>query len=275
MPNRVVDPLASELLRLAVEVAAAGADLARRIRDTAITQVETKSTDTDVVTEADHAVERLIVERLRRARPDDAILSEESGALAATTPDTGRVRWILDPIDGTVNYLYGIPHYGVSLAVELDGTTVAGVVHNAATDVSWTAQSGHGAFRQGRRLTCSPVTDLGQALVTTGFGYDPARRTHQARVLHGLAAHIRDIRRFGAAALDLCLTAEGATDAFYEMGLNLWDQAAGALIATESGLTVTALHDDTPSSTFVLAAPPAIHAELRAILIDLDADNGP
>jgi myo-inositol-1(or 4)-monophosphatase len=185
-------PDASELLKLAVRVAAEGAELARRTRAESITQVSTKSTDTDVVTAGDHAVDRHIAAALAAARPGDPILTEESGATAGD----GAVRWILDPIDGTVNYLYGVPYYGVSLAAEVDGEIVAAVVHNAATGESYTAVRGQGAFAGGRRLRGTAVTSLAQALVATGFGYDAARRAHQGRVVGALLPRIRDIRRF-------------------------------------------------------------------------------
>jgi myo-inositol-1(or 4)-monophosphatase len=270
----VADP--NELLAVAVDVARAAAALAGRLRADGIGEVSTKSTPTDVVTAADKAVERQVVEALRRLRPDDAVLGEETGGSAGSTA----VRWILDPIDGTVNYLYGLPQYAVSLAAEVGGQAVAGVVHNPATGDEWTATTGGGAWRAGRRLRASGVTDLGQALVATGFGYnparrDPARRAHQSRVLAGLLSKIRDIRRFGAASIDLCLAAEGAVDAYYEKGLAPWDSAAGGLVATEAGLRVTGLGGAPPGPDFVLAAPPGIHKQLHDELLALDAAGGP
>lgn len=145
------------------------------------------------------------------------------------------MRWIVDPIDGTVNYLYGLPYSAVSLAAEVDGVVVAGVVRNVSTGEEWTATAGGGAWRDGVRLRCSDEVDLGQALVGTGFGYDAGRRAHQAQVVAGLIAHVRDIRRLGAAALDLCLVAEGRLDAYFEKGLAAWDLAAGGLVAAEAG----------------------------------------
>jgi myo-inositol-1(or 4)-monophosphatase len=270
-------PAPADLLHLAERVAAKGAQIAQEQRANAITQVRTKSTDTDVVTAADHAVEDYIVQALRAQRPNDAILTEESGAVAAGSGATGvsRVRWILDPIDGTVNYLYGIPYYAVSLAAEVDGQVVAGVVRNAATGVAYTATLGGGAWRDGERLAGSGVRVLGQALVATGFGYLSDRRAHQAKVLAGLAAAIRDIRRLGAGALDLCAAAEGIVDAYYEKGLNAWDLAAGVLIAREAGLLVTGVRGEPAGPDLVIAAPPAIHGALQAVLTDLDASGGP
>ena len=269
-------PAPDELLRIATAVARQAAETAREMRTEGVSGVTTKSTVTDVVTAADRAVERQAVAELRRLRPRDAVLGEEYGDSGVdASSGRGTVRWILDPIDGTVNYLYGLPQYAVSLAAEVDGVVVAGVVRNAATGDEWTAVRGGGAYRDGRPLRSSTETDLGQALVATGFGYDAARRTHQAGVLAGLIPYVRDIRRFGAAALDLCLAAEGAVDAYYEKGLNAWDQAAGGLIATEAGLRVSGLHGEPPGPRLVIAAPPALFEALHDRLARLDAAGGP
>jgi myo-inositol-1(or 4)-monophosphatase len=262
---------AQELLDVAVEVTRAAARLAQDLREQGVTGITTKSTATDVVTAADKATERYVRDALHERRPGDTVLGEESGESSGT----GRVRWILDPIDGTVNYLYGLPQYAVSLAAEVAGTVVAGVVRNAASGEEWTATRGGGAFRAGRRLAGSSVTELGQALVATGFGYAADRRAHQARVLAGLLPRIRDIRRFGSAALDLCFAAEGRVDAYFEKGLNLWDHAAGGLIAAEAGLLVTGLAGAPPGPDLVLAAPPGVHAALHAALVSFDAAGGP
>jgi myo-inositol-1(or 4)-monophosphatase len=261
-----------ELLAIAVRIARAAAGTARRMRAEAITDVQTKSTDTDVVTAADRAVERQVVEALRVERPGDAVLGEEYGDSAGRP---GAVRWILDPIDGTVNYLYGLPQYAVSLAAEVDGVVVAGVVRNAATGDEWTATLGGGAWRDERRLTGSARTTLDQTLLATGFGYDPARRAHQGAVVAGLITRVRDIRRFGAAALDLCMAAEGSVDAYFEKGLNPWDHAAGGLVATEAGLRVSGLDGDPAGKEMLIAAPPALFGALHDALADLDAAGGP
>jgi myo-inositol-1(or 4)-monophosphatase len=266
-----------DLLGLAVRVAREAAATARRMRSEAITDVETKSTDTDVVTAADRAVERQVVEALRAARPGDSVLGEEYGDSASAQPGAGpgAVRWVLDPIDGTVNYLYGLPQYAVSLAAEIDGEAVAGVVINAATGDEWTATRGGGAWRGDRRLHPSVRTRLDQSLVGTGFGYDAERRAHQGAVVAQLITRVRDIRRFGAAALDLCAVAEGTLDAYYEKGLNAWDHAAGGLIAAEAGATVAGLRGARPGPAMVVAAPPAIFGPLHDALVELDADAGP
>ncbi|WP_326554609.1 inositol monophosphatase family protein [Micromonospora sp. NBC_01813] len=267
------EPDPAELMKIAVEVAREAARTASEMRLAGVSGLATKSTATDVVTAADRAVERQVVAALRELRPDDAVLGEEYGDAVPAAP--ARVRWILDPIDGTVNYLYGLPNYAVSLAAEVDGRVVAGVVRNAATGAEWTATVGGGAFRDGERLHGSAQTDLAQSLVATGFGYDAARRVHQARVLVGLMPKVRDIRRFGAAALDLCLAAEGQVDAYYEKGLNLWDHAAGGLVAAEAGLLVAGLAAAPVGPDMVVAAPPALFSALQEQLIRLDAAGGP
>jgi myo-inositol-1(or 4)-monophosphatase len=285
--DRPADP--AELLALALKVVRPAAELARSMRGRGVDQVATKTTDTDIVTAADQAVERQGRAALAAVRPHDVVLGEEFGAEAGEAgaaseagadgapgprAGAGSVRWILDPIDGTVNYLYGIPQDAVSLAAEVDGEVVAGVVHNAATGEEWTATRGGGAYLAGRRLTGSVQTRLSQALVATGFGYDAARRAHQARVVAGLITEVRDIRRFGSAAIDLCLAATGRVDAYFEKGLHEWDLAAGGLIATEAGLLVTGLEGAPPGIDLVLAAPLALHPALHAHLVKLDAAGG-
>lgn len=261
------------LLEIAVRIAREAAATALRMRTEAIADVRTKSTDTDVVTAADRAVERQVVAALAAERPGDGVLGEEYGNSPAATP--GAVRWILDPIDGTVNYLYGLPQYAVSLAAEVDGVVVAGIVHNPVTGDEWTATLGGGAWRAGRRLAGSARTTLDQTLLATGFGYDPARRAHQGAVVARLLTRVRDIRRFGAASLDLCLAAEGSVDAYFEKGLNPWDHAAGGLVATEAGLLVSGLDGAPAGADMLVAAPPAIFTALHDALVELAAADGP
>jgi myo-inositol-1(or 4)-monophosphatase len=261
----------AELLAVAVEVTRAAAELARDLRTHGVSGVATKSTSTDVVTAADKATERYVRDALRERRPGDVVLGEESGESSGT----GAVRWIVDPIDGTVNYLYGLPQYAVSLAAERDGVVVAGVVRHVVSGEEWTATRGGGAYRDGYRLAGSEVTDLGQALVATGFGYAAARRAHQAAVVARLMPRIRDIRRLGSAALDLCFAAEGRVDAYFEKGTNLWDHAAGGLVAAEAGLLVTGLAGAPPGPDLVLAAPRGIYPALHDALVEYDAAGGP
>jgi len=265
-----LDPYA--LLDVATEVAVAAADLAQLRRAEGVGEIGTKSTATDVVTAADRAVEQLITRLLREQRPGDRVLGEELGG----DPGGGTgVRWVVDPIDGTVNYVYGLPLYSVSIAAEVDGQVLAGVVRNAATGDQWTAVRGGGAWREGHRLSGSAVTDLGQALVATGFGYDAARRAHQATVMTGLLPRVRDVRRLGSASLDLCFAAEGRVDAFFEKGLSAWDHAAGGLVAAEAGLRVTGLRGEAAGPAMVLAAPAGVYRALHDLLAELDADGGP
>jgi myo-inositol-1(or 4)-monophosphatase len=260
-----------DLLALAVETAREAGRLVVAMRESGVDVAGTKSSPIDVVTEADRACETLIRERLLGARPADGFIGEEGDDIAGTSG----VQWIVDPIDGTVNYLYGLPQYAVSLAAEVDGVVVAGVVRNAATGDEWTATLGGGAWRDGRRLSGSVRTTLDQTLLATGFGYDPARRAHQGAVVAGLITRVRDIRRFGAAALDLCMAAEGMVDAYYEKGLNPWDHAAGGLVAAEAGLRVSGLDGDAAGGDMLIAAPPALFDDLHDLLAELDAAGGP
>jgi myo-inositol-1(or 4)-monophosphatase len=262
-----------QLLELAIDLTGQAGTLVRDTRERAITEVDTKSSSTDVVTAADKAAERLVVDGLLAARPGDAILGEESGDHAGTDAGAGTVRWILDPIDGTVNYLYGIPQYAVSLAAQIDGEMVVGVVRNPVSGEVYTAIRGAGAYRDGIRLTGPGRTELAQALVATGFAYDRQRRARQAQVVAGLLPLARDIRRFGAAALDLCAVAEGRVDAYYERGIQPWDHAAGGLIATEAGVRVAGLHGAPAGRELVLAAAPALFDTLHDTLVELGIEK--
>lgn len=247
------------LLALAERLAGEAAALSlTRLREPRA-DVRTKSSSTDMVSEVDVACERLIVDGIHAARPGDGILSEE-GANAATTSG---VRWVIDPIDGTTNYLYGHPGYAVSIAVEIDGEVAVGVVHDPIHAECFSAVRGLGATRNGEAIAVSGEDRLASTLVATGFGYDPARRVEQAEVLRRLIGSIRDIRRMGAAAVDLCSVACARVDAYYEEGLNHWDLAAGALIAAEAGAIVGELGNGT-----VVAAPPALYATLCDALVE-------
>jgi myo-inositol-1(or 4)-monophosphatase len=263
------------LLERAVNAARAGAALAAQRRAEGLAGVGTKSTHTDLVTAADRDVEKLIATLLLDGHPGDRMLGEEGGESDPAGLGIGATRWIVDPIDGTVNFVYGLPYYAVSVAAEVDGVVVAGVVINVVSGEQWQAIRGAGAWRDGARLAGPEVRRLDSALVATGFGYDATRRAHQASVLTGVLPRVRDIRRFGAAALDLCALAEGRVDAYYEKGLGPWDLAAGGLIAAEAGLLVTGLRGASPGSAMVLAAPPDIHGALHDLLVELDADKGP
>ncbi len=234
-------------------------------------QVDAKSTPTDAVSAMDRDAEAMLVRALLDGRPDDGFLGEEGGERTGTSG----VRWIVDPLDGTVNYLFRLPMWGVSIAAEVDGIVEVGVVATPAFDESYVAVRGKGAWLvadgEGRRLNGSACSDMAVALVTTGFGYDPEVRRAQSEVVTGLITRIRDVRRMGAAVVDFCWLARGRLDAYYERGLNAWDYSAGALIAHEAGQVVTGLRDD-DLSEFIFAAAPGIAVELRAALVDLGAD---
>lgn len=257
------------LSTLATACAAAAAALLLEGLQRARVEVSTKSTSTDMVTEMDRASERLIAERIIAARPADAIVGEEG----ADRTGTSGVRWLIDPIDGTTNYLYGHPGFAVSIAAELDGETVAGVVHVPLHHDVFSAVRGRGATRNGAPITVSSQRDIGDALVGTGFSYERERRARQAAVLLDVLPKVRDIRRMGAASVDLCSVACGRLDAYYERGLGPWDLAAGALIATEAGAVLGDLRGGAASGDFVLAAAPEIFEPLRALLDAAGAGN--
>jgi myo-inositol-1(or 4)-monophosphatase len=252
---------AEELLALALDVAREAADLLREHRAGDVAVAATKSSSVDVVTEADRASEELIRRRLLEARPADAFLGEEGGA------DRGGsgVRWVVDPVDGTVNFLYGLPEYAVSIAAEVDGEAVAGVVLNPATGVEYTAVRGGGAFRDGVPLEVRAPAPLSERLVLTGFSYSPDLRLLQGIAVARMLPRVRDIRRHGAAALELCRIGEGSADAYVEEGLNPWDWAAGLLVATEAGAFAEHLpggggHD------LLVCAPSHGYDEFRAVV---------
>ena len=250
--------------------------------------VATKSSPTDVVTEADRAAEALIRGLIGEARPGDRILGEEGGETGGAGGQGGMssVRWIVDPLDGTVNYLYGLPDWAVSIAAEADGTVVAGAVFVPRRDELFSAALGGGAWLSGGaldwrgedapqpvRLACNTGVPLDRALVATGFGYAAGRRLIQGEVLAGVLPRVRDIRRGGSAAVDLCSVASGSVDAYYERGVNLWDIAAGGLIAAEAGARVTGLHGRPAGSSMTVAAAPALLGALHDLLASLDPER--
>jgi myo-inositol-1(or 4)-monophosphatase len=285
------DEDAEALLRLAVDAASeAGALLASWRGDIRPEVINTKSSPTDVVTEMDRRSEALITERIREARPGDSVLGEEGGQTAgAPVPDgtgagdrgapaaPGRVRWVVDPLDGTVNYLYGLPDWAVSIAAEVDGIVVAGVVEVPRFGESFTAVAGQGAWlHRGSTaiaLRCTLGVTLGQALVGTGFGYDSGRRQVQGEIIAKLLPHVRDIRRGGSAAVDLCSVAAGRMDAFFERGLNYWDYAAGGLIAREAGAVVGGLGGQPESTSMAVAAGPELYRQLDTFLSRLNPER--
>ena len=233
----------------------------------------TKSSPTDVVTAMDRAAEQLITARLLAGRPADAILGEEGGESGQ-----GRVRWIVDPLDGTVNYLYGLPDWAVSIAAEVSGTVMAGVVSVPARGEVFTAVRGGGAWLRADgaepvALRCNTGVPLARALVATGFGYAAGRRRVQGEVVAAVLPQVRDIRRGGSCAVDLCSLAAGRVDAYYERGVNYWDYAAGGLVAAEAGARVAGLAGRPPNPELVIAAEPVLFGELHALLAGLDPER--
>ena len=260
------DPQLRELRALAERVARAAGHLLLEGSAVARLEVATKTTGTDMVTEMDRASEALIEQQLLAERPDDAILGEEG----ANRSGTSGVRWVVDPLDGTTNYLYGFPGFNVSIAAELDGVVVAAAVYDVVHDELFSAHRGGGATRDGTAIAPSPTTELAHALVGTGFSYDARRRRRQAEVLVDVLPEVRDIRRQGAAAVDLCSVACGRLDAYYERGLAPWDLAAGGLVATEAGAVVTDLTGRPTPADAVLAAAPGIAGALLKLLATTD-----
>ena len=257
------------LLDLARGIAVRAAEFALIARRAGVSVAATKSTPTDIVTAVDRDTEALIRSLILDARPDDGIVGEED----ATHVGTSGLDWVVDPIDGTVNFLYGIPAWAVSIAVvegaagsDVSGTTLAGVVVNPVSGETFEATAGGGARLAGRDLAVNAGVALPSALVATGFSYAAERRREQAAVLHELLPQVRDIRRVGAASLDLCSLAAGRVDAYYERGLNAWDHAAGALIAREAGAHVAGPKGGRESVELLVAAAPGLYEELTAAL---------
>ena len=261
-------PAWDHLEKLAAEAAEVAASLLRA-ETGAQRQITAKSSRTDLVTDMDLACEAAIVDFLTAHRPDDGVMGEEGSGRDGTSG----VRWIIDPIDGTVNFVYGHVGFGVSVAAEVDGRVVAGAVVDPVLNETFTAHRGGGARCNGSPITVRPDGDPALALVATGFSYAHERRPRQAEVLGELLPFIGDIRRVGGAAVDLCTVACGRVDAFFEVGLNPWDYAAGALIAEEAGAVVQDLKGGPPSSDFVFAASPGVADTLLKLLRDAEADQ--
>lgn len=255
------------LLQFARELALeAGALIAEGRRSVFATS--TKSTMNDLVTDVDRASEALLVSRIRAARPHDAILGEEG----ASHGGISGVRWVIDPLDGTTNFIYGYPSYAVSIGVEVDGDRVVGVVHNEAIGETFWAAAGLGAFLDGRRIAVSDKKDLPTALIGGGFGNDSVHRTAQAVVLARVLDQVSDLRRGGSAALDLCAVAAGRLDAFFELRLAPWDYAAADVIIREAGGVTCSLDGgQLGSDATVLAAAPGLLEALRTLLLESGA----
>ena len=264
-----------DLETVAVSLASGAAEVVRSGRERALV-IAAKSTASDLVTDVDRATERWIADQLAARRPDDDMLGEEGTGHEGD--GRARVRWVVDPIDGTVNFVLGLPYYAVSIAAEIDGTVVAGAVCNPVTGEMFHARLGGGAVleRDGhppQRLTGPRTIPLAQAVIATGFAYNAAVRGRQIAVVAGLLPRIADVRRLGAAAVDLCHLAAGRVDAYFEAGLNRWDYAAGALIAAEAGCVVTGLRGRQVSGTFLVGSGPQLSGDLVRLLTELGADD--
>ncbi|TFC29447.1 inositol monophosphatase [Cryobacterium sp. TMT2-18-3] len=262
------------LLRLAQDTALAAGQLAARRRTVGVQVAASKSSPEDVVTLADRETESLIRALLADARPDDGFFGEESAA----TRGTSGLTWVVDPIDGTVNYLYGFPAWAVSIAV-VEGdpdpatwTTLAGAVYNPTGDELFTAAAGDGAWLGARRLQVPTDVPLSLALLGTGFSYRAAERERQADVVRGLIGEVRDIRRIGSAALDLCSVAAGRLNLYYERGLSPWDHAAGALVAREAGARVGGFGADREGMGLLIAGAPDLYRVCQPLLAKLFDD---
>jgi myo-inositol-1(or 4)-monophosphatase len=275
MSSPVSDALLDELVDVARTIAVESGAMIRTGRPDDVEVADTKSSAQDVVTAMDLAVEAHLRSRLAELRPDDAILGEEGGS----SEGTSGVTWVVDPIDGTVNYLYGLPSYSVSVAAVVGPpdpagwTVVAACVHAPTDGRTFVAGFGRGATLDGAPIRVRKATSLLDSLVGTGFGYRVERRVAQARVVAEVIPLVRDIRRIGSAALDLCTVASGGLDLYYERGLSPWDLAAGQLVATEAGALVTGLDGAPPGAEMTVAGHPERHGELVAILSRLRADT--
>jgi myo-inositol-1(or 4)-monophosphatase len=266
-----VTDLPSQLCELASRLAVAAGDLVFEGRKNGLTSISTKSSDTDIVTEFDRASEHLIVEGIRVERPDDAIVGEEGTDSAGASG----VRWLIDPIDGTTNFQYDLPGYAVSIAALSEDRPLAGAVYLPSSKELFTATAGGGASLNGRSISCGTTSSLQHALVATGFSYQIERRREQARRIAEVIPRVRDIRRLGAAATDLCYVAAGRLDVFFEQGLGPWDWAAGELIAREAGCR-TGHFDGTPvGQSQVLACNPVLFDQMVELLADTEPGRNP
>jgi myo-inositol-1(or 4)-monophosphatase len=247
-----------QLLDLALRVGKKAAELLSARPETL--EVSTKSSDVDIVTQMDKASETLIVSSILAERPHDGIIGEEG----ADRKSTSGITWVIDPLDGTVNYFYGLPGWNVSIAAKDEKGVVVGVVVSPTLQSIWCATRGGGSFHNGKKLTCNDPVELNRTMLATGFAYETEKRTLQLKFINSLLPSIRDIRRNGAAAVDLCFVGAGNVDAYFESGLHEWDVAAGGLIAREAGALVSEHQID--GQNFTLAAGPHLHQILKNTL---------
>ena len=248
----------AELLDLALRVGKKAAELLSARPD--VLEVSTKSSDVDIVTQMDKASEALIVSSILAQRPNDGIIGEEG----AERKSTSGITWVIDPLDGTVNYFYEMPGWNVSIAAKDKDGVVVGVVVSPTINSTWWAIRGEGSFHNGKKLTCNDPVELNRTMLATGFAYESEKRAVQLNCISTLLPHIRDIRRNGAAAVDLCFVGSGNVDAYFESGLHEWDIAAGGLIAQEAGAIIST--NEIGGQKFILAAGPHLHQILKNTL---------
>jgi len=252
--------VSAELLKLAESVArAAGSHLMNRPSSFTFTE---KSSVVDFATQMDQQSEELIVKQILAVRADDGIIAEEGAA----KPSKSGITWVIDPLDGTVNYLYGLPGWNVSIAAKDEDGVLVGVVYAPSINGFWSAIRGEGAKYNGNKIKCNDPVTLDKSLLATGFAYDLNLRVSQGDTMAKLLPKIRDLRRNGAAAVDLCYVAMGAIDGYFEGSLKEWDYAAGGLIATEAGAVISGRGGKAADSDLVVCAGPALHAQLLPLI---------
>lgn len=251
----------NELLATAERLARQAGLVALEGRRSGAVTADTKSSPTDMVTRYDRECERIIVEGLRKERPDDAIVGEEG----TSTPGTSGIEWHIDPIDGTSNFFFDLPAWACSIGARDAEGPLVGAVYLPVLDEMFTATRGGGAFMNGRPIAPRGVTEVSQALLATGFGYDPDKRTAHGGVVARMVGRVRDIRRLGAASVDMCFVACGRLDAYCEGGLNSWDVMAARVVLTEAGCTVSDLRGGPAGDHEIIAAPPSIHGGIVSL----------
>jgi myo-inositol-1(or 4)-monophosphatase len=261
VPEPDANPTPVELERIAIETAKAASAIIRASYGTA-TSLRSKSSPTDIVTQTDIDSENLVRQLLGAATPQAGLLGEEGGGTNPGQP----LQWIIDPLDGTINFLYGVPIFAVSIAAAVNGQVVAGAVIDVLRDEVFSSHLGGGARLNGESIHVPPCDGLAKALVATGFSYRPELREQQGRVAHALLPNVRDVRAFGSAALECCWVACGRVNGYFERDIKLWDYAAGALIATEAGALAELPCPE--NADLVVTAAPSIFSALRALLQD-------
>jgi myo-inositol-1(or 4)-monophosphatase len=258
----LTDLSAAAALALATEAAREAGALLLELRRSPATGIRSKSSATDLVSEADERAEKAIVEMIRKSRPDDALVAEEGSSARGSSG----VSWYVDPLDGTINYLYGIPHWSVSICCADATGPLAGVVFDPLRDELFSTARGRGAHLGDRRLAVTDKRDLPSALIATGFGYGAAERVTQGRIIAKVLGEIRDLRRFGSAALDLSWVAAGRWDGYFEAVNKPWDWMAGALLVREAGGRVSELNPENPAFPSIIASGTGVHDALVALL---------